>query len=757
MKSTSKIRKCKFLIFLCGCLFCLGACNNQPVNSEESSFSYSSDSSSQSDSSSSEPPVVIDEQINLSELSVGCGGFNAEPNKLVTTVNDTIAYSLSHNLGDGTIEVDMKNNNPANDNGVIFSLSTSINLFWENNVSYYFFFISRNYSSYLGKVDQGQWSCLSDVPLTPEQIVTDYQLKIIEYDLTDYKLIECYVGGVLMNKCRDYSPLTGKGIGLRAGSSRTEYQNFNIKSETGPKETDMENYYLANGEFIIENNRYVSTLTNSIIVHRTATLEYGTISTSLKASEVGDNGIIFALDDGGNKSFWEHDVSYYFFFVSISGTAYLGKVSNNSWKELGVVRIPLYNITKEYALKVTRDETSILCYVDDELLLYCVDDTPLSGNKIGLRAGSKGTSFAELIVEQSGSFDYHNPEGFDITSGEMVQFQNTIKSTQTNSLIVSQEGKREGTFKTKMYPGSMTNNGIIFNLTAPSGASKYYEREEGLSYYFFHISTNSSARLLKFDGENAQVLSEFGLSAGWSGARESLLTVIVNGNNIKCYVDDACYVNYTDSSFLPGSLYGLRASAKGVLFSDFEASNNSEAKHADIVLFGHSHCQFYETFHQDLSCLGTLANMGVGGSIIANWENRINHITSYNAKYIMVWLGSNDLATGMTASQVVEKLEALVEAIHLAAPSSKIIVFTEFYQPESYRATDTYRAYVRNLNESILNRFPDYTIGLDLFDIPMKDGVLDLDMFRDVYHLKPEAYQGITERIIALINSLENQ
>lgn len=750
MKNTSKIKKCKFLLLLFSCIFCLGACNKQPTNSSTSSYPDSSDSSS------SEEPV-IDEQINFTELLIGCGSFSAEPNRIVSTVNDSIAYSLSYDLGDGTIEVDMKNNYPTNDNGVIFNLSTSIKLFWESSVSYYFFFISRNGSSYLGKVNQGEWSCLSDVELAPEQIVTDYRLKIIEYELTDYKVIECYVNGVLMNKCRDYHPLKGKGIGLRAGSSRTAYQNFRIKSETGPKETEMENYYLANGEFIVENNHYISTLDNSIIVHRTASLEYGTISTSLKASEIGDNGIIFALDDGGNKSFWEHGVSYYFFFVSISGTAYLGKVSNNSWTSLGVVRIPLYNLENEYALKVTRDETSILCYVNDELLLYCVDEYPLSGNKIGLRAGSKGTSFTELIVEQSGSFDYHDPEGFDIASGEMVQFQSTIKATQANSLIVSKEEKRQGTFKVRMYPGSMTNNGIIFNLTAPSGSKEYYEREEGLSYYFFHISTNSSARLLKFDGENAQVLSEFGLSAGWSGSRESLLTVIVNNNNIKCYVDDACYVNYTDSSFLPGSLYGLRASANGVLFANFETSNNTQAKQADIVLFGHSHCQFYESFHQDLSDLGTLANMGVGGSIIANWENRINHITSYNAKYIMVWLGSNDLATGMTASQVVEKLEALVEAIHLAAPTSKIIVLTEFYQPETYRATDTYRAYIRNLNESILNRFPDYTIGLDLFDIPMKDGVLDLDMFRDVYHLKPEAYREITERIIALITFLENQ
>lgn len=740
------------------------SCSHQTSSSSNhSSFSIiessedlasSEETSSSQESSSEEHSSYSEEVVNhldFNDWIVGNGLADIESKSINSLENNTIVYSNEISFAEGTYESTMKITDSSSDNGIIFSLDYTNPNFWETSCQYYFFFISRHGTSYLGKVDK-TWSLLSEATINDIDLEVEHQLKVIKYHLQDYVLIETYIDNIKYNTYRDYQPLLGKKIGIRSGGKNTIYSNARISTYTGEKEQEMEKYRIANGSFSEENDSYISNVNNSILVSKEHEFEYGTLSVDIKITNAGDNGILFALNENNLKSYWEKGVSYYFFFISNIGTAYLGKAENGNWKALQVVAFPNYSLDRTYNLKVVRDDVSICCYIDDQLYINHLDESPLDGNKVAFRAGSISTIYTNLIIEKTGSYDYIVPEGFKITSGEMLQFKNTIKSKKEKSLIVSEGDLYNGTISVRMSPGSFTNNGIIFRLSEPN-TSSYYERVNGLSYYFFHISTNACARLLKFDGTSASVISEIGLSAGYSAGQESLLTVIMKDNNIKCYVDDACFVNYDDPNPLSGTKYGLRASGNGVLFIDFKTNANQEARKADLVLFGHSHAQLYDNCHEELSSVGTIANMGVGGSIIANWDNRVEQITSYQAKYIVCWLGSNDLAASISPETIITKISSLLERIHANQKDAHIILLTEFYQPESFRSTADYHAKIRRINDAYLNDMADYITPIDLFDVPLNsDGSLNENMFRDVFHLTNEAYKKVTERILNTIN-----
>lgn len=86
-------------------------------------------------------------------------------------------------------------------------------------------------------------------------------------------------------------------------------------------------------------NGYKSSSQRTLLSNVTEDFDEGTIQVTLSSPTASDSGIIVCLNSNANTTFWEINVSYYFFFINIEGSAYLGKVNNGTWTAERVVPI----------------------------------------------------------------------------------------------------------------------------------------------------------------------------------------------------------------------------------------------------------------------------------------------------------------------------------------------------------------------------------------------------------------------------------
>ena len=112
----------------------------------------------------------------------------------------------------------------ANDCGIIFKLDDKRKTsYWEDGVSYYFFFISKDGLLFLGKVNNGKWETPANLPISGFDVSKEYTLKV---EFTE-NTFNCYLDNKLyFNQFDDDEVLTGQGYGLRAGSVDTIFTLF---------------------------------------------------------------------------------------------------------------------------------------------------------------------------------------------------------------------------------------------------------------------------------------------------------------------------------------------------------------------------------------------------------------------------------------------------------------------------------------------------------------------------------------------------
>lgn len=340
---------------------------------------------------------VVVEEVNDYKMATGQMSYDAEQKIYTTTSSRSIAVSKSLEFTNGTYSVDMRlGSKLEGDSGLIFQVMPSeTGLFWEEKgCRYVFFFINHDGLAIMGLVNGGTWTELGSGPCTYK--LNDWNNLQVVVDGTSVK---GYVNGV---QCISFSRKLYQtyGVGLRAGSSGIEYKNINISSDT-TVDTNMElnGYYNAHGGFTysdVDQTYVVSSIFGAgAIMMKDDTLTNGTLETTVKALTNSDNGLIFRVSTNDSKAFWEVGVSYYFFFVNVDGNAYLGKVYNG-WTQLSLVPIANYDINNTYKLTVVLDGTNIKCYVDDTLYID-VTDADCTGDGYGVRAGSIGTFFTEII------------------------------------------------------------------------------------------------------------------------------------------------------------------------------------------------------------------------------------------------------------------------------------------------------------------------------------------------------------------------
>lgn len=168
-----------------------------------------------------------DKTVISAELIGVCGRFDFADGTYTAAVADSLAVNTTDAFDRGTVEVTVEA--AANsDNGIVVGLTGRGENYWEGDgISYYFFFIGRDGTAYLGKTDDGRWTALkviADESLTSE---TPHVLKVV-LDGTD---LRCYVDGKLYIIFSERRFLKGIGYGLRAGGAMTKFGNFSVTRE----------------------------------------------------------------------------------------------------------------------------------------------------------------------------------------------------------------------------------------------------------------------------------------------------------------------------------------------------------------------------------------------------------------------------------------------------------------------------------------------------------------------------------------------
>lgn len=304
-------------------------------------------------------------------------------------------------FSEGTISMQFKLGSTAGDNGIIFGLKndTGRKIFWEGQgVSYYFFFVSDLGKAYLGKTINDKWTVCGEVPLNDYSLNKTYTLKVSrDKSNSGYDLINCFVNDVLYISYKDTVALDGTGYGIRAGSRGIEYGNFNISNEIYSVNSGLDGYYVANGIFSSENNKLVSKAIDSIAEIKDAEFSTGTLEVTVKSNGNNDNGLVFSITPNVNHTYWENEVSYYFFFVSRDGNVMLGKVNNGYWLTCGEEVYQNYDPLGTYNLKVEKNGSIIIGYVNGVKYIEYTDSSVLTGTGYGFRAGGIGVEFSNFI------------------------------------------------------------------------------------------------------------------------------------------------------------------------------------------------------------------------------------------------------------------------------------------------------------------------------------------------------------------------
>lgn len=140
---------------------------------------------------------------------------------------------------------------------------------------------------------------------------------------------------------------------------------------------------------------------SSIMANTSERFERGTIEVDMTSTQPNDCGVVFCLDSNSQNSFWENGVSYYFFFISFDGKAYLGKVNAGKWTAESIVDVDGYEAGKTYKVKVVLDGTTVSCYVDGKLYIIFSEQVGfLQGRGYGIRAGKSGVTFDNFTISE---------------------------------------------------------------------------------------------------------------------------------------------------------------------------------------------------------------------------------------------------------------------------------------------------------------------------------------------------------------------
>jgi lysophospholipase L1-like esterase len=195
------------------------------------------------------------------------------------------------------------------------------------------------------------------------------------------------------------------------------------------------------------------------------------------------------------------------------------------------------------------------------------------------------------------------------------------------------------------------------------------------------------------------------------------------------------------------------AAPKKLPFEDeilaFEAADKKTPPPLGAVLFtGSSSIRLWSTLAQDFPEL-TVLNRGFGGSLVENSVQYVDRITiPYKPKMIVLYAGTNDIASGHTPAQVLKDFQEYVTKVHAALPETRIVYIS--INPSTSRIKQRDRVVeANNLVAQYIRDNNGKTAPLTFIDtysfLLTPEGNPRPDIFRnDGLHLNAEGYAAWT-------------
>lgn len=435
-----------------------------------------------------------------------------------------------------------------------------------------------------------------------------------------------------------------------------------------------------------------STQYNSLLIKRNGEFKLGVLSAVVSLSGTpSDNGIVFGVTNPENLTrFWEQDVSYYFFFVSRDGSAYLGKVTQGAWSALAVTAIPGFSHTGTYELKVERTDTATKCYVNNVQYIHYSEAIMLSGTGYGLRAGVPGVNYSELYCENTGDIPSYEEGNLRTVSGGTAGTDEFAIATKTETLAFLEKKATSGTFSLNVTSGG-ANAGLVFGMD-----------DGGKNYYLLAIDPGAHVITLtrRKNGRSTPLYSNY-LSASVNNGSQYELKITLSDGKVYAYFNNKAF---NDTRYivqdveLDGNNFGIYSSLPGAIFSDYSLDPSVEVKTCDTLFFGHSYFELWSDWKIDLASvegLGVYENIGIGGSIAAHWNKMKDAVVSYRPKQIVYWIGINDLTGGASPTVIAGNVRTLLDELKTELPELKAVLLSTNY----CNAREQFRAQIAETND----------------------------------------------------------
>lgn len=679
------------------------------------------------------------------------GNFSENEGTLTSNEAYSIAYrSDGTTFTEGTLSCDINLNGNTQDNGIIFGLINENNLtnFWEDEgIHYYFFFISNIGTAYLGKVSNKTWTVCGEVPIPNLDRNKTYKLEVSRQMITSGVSILCYLDGQLQVSYKDYKYYDGTGFGVRAATPDVTYSNITISSEIKGEATSLDDYVIASGSFTSSEGMITSTTGNAIAEKKGQEFVYGTLEATMTSNGgYADNGIIFNLTPNETHSYWESDVAYYFFFINLNGGAYLGKVDYGTWKACEYLPVNNYNPNNTYRLKVVKDDSTISCYINDELYFTHADEFPLEGTGYGLRAGGKNVSYTNVKCESSGTIIETYPDDVTTLNGTLVGSNGAVKSKGVETLaLLNNKTLNEGTYQAKIKGVSTKRSGLIFNY-----------QNDGTTESYYRFVTRKDAQKVEIDkvvnGNVTNLYSNY-LSAGYQTGAEYQFKVVIKEGKAHCYFWNTLYYVF-EIEQINGQV-GLYAEGPSSQFRNYEVTTNKETIEVDTLLFGHSYFELWYNFKSDFASLatehnlGTYTNIGIGGSVASHWEKFKESLVTYQADTVIYWIGINDLSGGTSPASIIGSIKETLSYMKEYNPDLKVILLSCNHCP----ARTNIKSTISELNELMKTYCAQYNwISYAEMEYAFADNGITPDAYWFTDGLHPSA-NGYTQKVIPAIKN----
>ena len=173
-----------------------------------------------------------------------------------------------------------------------------------------------------------------------------------------------------------------------------------------------------------------------------------------------------------------------------------------------------------------------------------------------------------------------------------------------------------------------------------------------------------------------------------------------------------------------------------------------------LIFYGSSTIRLWKNIESDFSNFNSI-NLGFGGALVKDLtKNFENLFKSLNPKYLITYLGGNDLTLGYSAKKISLKIVDFFEKVNTQFPNTLIINLS--IKPSFERIKDTKK--IEEINSLIKaeSKVNNKLIQLDFYNELMRGNKINSDFYlQDGLHLNYKGYQILIKKLKELIKNID--